>query len=182
MGVIVAHVAAFFVAEPHSHARDELLAATGHRYWAVTIAAALALLVASMATLVWNRVRAANPASAGEMFVEAAPRLALVQVLGFVLLEGVERITVGHGLLDLFAEPVVVIGIVAQIVVALLGAAVVALLTRLVDAVVASIRSGVARAPRVLSLPPEIPFIPSNLHLALGGLTLRGPPLLPATR
>jgi cytochrome bd-type quinol oxidase subunit 2 len=176
-GVILAHAAAFLIAEPHSHAREELLASTGHRYWALTITVALAILVGGLYSLVMSRIRAARPLSPGAMFLESAPRLALLQVVGFVLLESIERLSVGHPLSELFTEPVVVIGVVAQILVATLGAAVLALLSRAVDAIVAVLRRPEAGTRRVLSLAPTGTHRPVKALVAVGGRTVRGPPV-----
>ena len=175
-GVAFAHGLAYLLAEPNSHAREELLASTGHGSWALMIPAAMALLVAGLAGFVWTRVRRAPADSPSAIFLEAAPRLALLQTVFFVLLEAAERLSTGHSLVSLAAEPVVVIGVVGQIVVALLGAAFLALFSKVVDAIVAAVRRSALRAPR--SLPrrflADTPSLGSRL--ALGGPTVRGPP------
>jgi hypothetical protein len=176
LGVILAHVLAFLVAEPHSHVREELLASTGHRYWALTVSIALALFVGGLVSLVWNGVRAAQPRSAARLFLEAAPRLVPLQVIGFVLLEAAERLVVGHLTCDLLTEPVLVIGVITQVAVALVGAALIALLSRVVAALVSAIRRPIARAAQTLTPTSTSDHGWSPVHVAAGGRTLRGPP------
>jgi hypothetical protein len=177
VAVVLAHSAAFFLAEPNPHHRQALLAATGHRYWTLVASLAMALLVAGLASLVWKGVRGSGGSSTAETFVGLARRLALVQVLGFVLLEGAERLTVGGSLVELAGEPVLGIGIIAQILTAFVGAALVALLARVVEAIVASRSRGGARAPRAIRPVGTSNSTWSPAHLAVGGLTLRGPPI-----
>jgi hypothetical protein len=176
LGVIVAHGAAFVMAAPNPHVRQELLASTGHGYWAVAIAAGVGLFVAALAGVVWSGLRTPQPASAGNVFRRFASRLALLQVVGFVALEAVERVAVGGSLAELWTTPVVGLGIVAQVLVALVGAALVATLIRVVAAVASALRRVSARPARSLTAGATAGFVWAPAHLAVGGLTLRGPP------
>ena len=176
LGVIVAHGAAFVLAAPNPHARQELLASTGHGYWAVAIAAGVGLFVAALAGVVWAGLRTSEPASPGDVFRRFAARLALLQVVGFVLLEGAERVAVDGSLAELWTTPVLGIGIVAQVLVALVGAALVAALSRAVAVVALALRRAPARPARSLTATATSVSIWAPAHLAVGGLTLRGPP------
>ncbi len=178
LGVILAHCAAFLIVEPDAHMRHELLTETGHTYGT---GFGLALLVAGMASLVWNSIHASRMRSMSDVFRAVAPKLALLQVLGFVLLEAPERLIAGgsSALATLPAEPVFVIGVVAQVVVSIVGAAVVALLSRAVAAIVAALRQATARPARILTPTSTSDVSWSQVHLAVGGLSRRGPPSFP---
>ena len=174
-GVLLGHCSAFLIVEPDSHLRHRLLESTGHTYGT---GIGLAVFVGGLASLVWNSIQASRMQSMAEVFKAVAPKLALLQVLGFLLLEAIERL-VTHGSLagaaELTTEPVLAIGVVAQLVVSILGAAVVALLSRAVAAMATS-RPSTARPTRLL-IPTSTSDAPSSqVHLAVGGLTLRGPP------
>ncbi|MGH2723927.1 MAG: hypothetical protein ACRDI0_06610 [Actinomycetota bacterium] len=174
-GIALAHVVAFRLAVPHEAEREALLHSTGHAWWPALPAIAVAGVVATFIHLaLWRRSGGAP--SLGGVLAHAAARLILVQVLGFGLLEFVERILSGHGPLDLVREPAFLIGVGLQVVVALAIAALVVLVTRMVEALVSAMRPRRARAPRALRPPSAVVYTPSHAHVALGGLTLRGPP------
>ena len=178
LGVILAHCAAFLIVEPDSHLRHQLLSKTGHTYGT---GFGLAVFVAGLASLVWNSIHASRMRSTAEVFRAVAPKLALLQVAGFVLLEVAERLLTSgsFGLAGLVAEPVFVIGVVAQVVVSIAGAVVLALLSRAAAAIAAAIRRSTPRPVRVLVPTATTDATWSRVHLAIGGLTLRGPPSSP---
>jgi hypothetical protein len=175
LGVLLAHCAAFLIVEPDAHMRHELLTQTGHIYGT---GFGLALFVAGLASLVWNSIHASRMRSMAEVFRAVAPKLALLQVLGFVLLESAERlITSGSsGLLGLVTEPVFAIGVAAQVAVSIVGAVLIALLSRAAAAIAAAIRASTVRPARILIPTSTSDAAWSQVHLAIGGLTLRGPP------
>ena len=179
LGVVSAHVVAFLIVEPDPHLRHELLTETGHTYGAAGIAIGLALFVAGLASLVWNSIHASRMRSTADVFHGVVPRLALLQVLGFVFLEGAERV-IAHGsplaLAELAAEPVLAIGVMAQVLVSVVGAVVIALLSRAVSAIAAAVRESTVRPARILIPASTSDAEWSQVHLAIGGLTLRGPP------
>lgn len=176
-GVVLAHVLAYFAAAPHRHGEEILLQSSGHRHWAVVAALALGALVAS---LIWFTSQATRPESvwslgARAFFVSTARRLILLQVSGFVLLEASERLLFGAGFGQVFAEPVVLIGIVLQVVSALGAAGLLVVFARTLDRLCgrsSAARFGAAPGPR-----PRVCVLPPRFLLAAGGATLRGPPL-----
>ena len=176
VGVLVAHAAAFILAAPNPHVREELLASTGHGYWAVAIAAGVGVFVAGLAGLVWDGLRASVPAPMGDVFRRFSLRLAILQITGFVVLEAAERLAAGGSVADLWATSVLGIGIMAQVLVALIGAAVVATLSRVVAALASVGRRSFSRAARTLTATSTPDSIWAPAHVAVGGLTLRGPP------
>lgn len=175
LGVILAHCVAFLIVEPDAHMRHELLTRTGHMYGT---GFGLALFVAGLASLVWNSIHASRMRSMAEVFRAVAPKLAVLQVAGFVLLEAAERLFISGsvGLAELVTEPVFAIGVVAQIVVSIVGAVVIALLSRAVAAIAAALRPSLTRPARILIPTSTSDAAWSQVHLAVGGLTLRGPP------
>ena len=136
-GVVFAHVLAYFMAAPHRNGREMLLRASGHRHWAVVAAIALGALVAG---LIWFTTLATRPdrvwsLGARAFFVSTARRLVLLQVGGFVLLEASERLLFGAGFGQVLAEPVVLIGVVLQVVSALAAAGLLVIFARTLDRV-----------------------------------------------
>lgn len=179
LGVLLAHCAAFLIVEPDAHLRHELLTEKGHTYGT---GVGLALFVAGLASLVWNSIHASRIRSMSDVFRAVAPKLAFLQVVGFVLLEGAERLLSSgspSALAELAAEPVFAIGIVAQVVVSIVGAVVMALLSRAVAAIRAAVRATTTRPARILIPTSRSDATWSRVHLAVGGLTLRGPPFSP---
>src|SRR5918992_186185 len=67
-----------------------------------------------------------------------ASRLAVFQVLGFLALEGAERAAAGGHVLDALTEPVVALGVLVQVVVALAGALVARGIVEAVDRLVSA--------------------------------------------
>lgn len=176
-GVVLAHVLAYFIAAPHRQGREMLLRSGGHRHWAVVAALALGALVAS---LIWFTSQATRPErvwslGARAFFVSTARRLVLLQVSGFVLLEASERVLFGAGFGQVLAEPVVLIGIVLQVVSALGAAGLLVVFARTLDRVCgrsSAARFGASQDPR-----PRVCILPPRFLLAAGGPTFRGPPV-----
>lgn len=177
-GVVFAHVLAYFMAAPHRSGREMLLRASGHRHWAVVAAIALGALVAG---LIWFTTQATRPdrvwsVGAGAFFVSTARRLILLQVGGFVLLEASERLLFGAGFGQLLSEPIVLIGILLQVVSALGAAGLLFVFARTLDRLCG--RSSSARfAGGPPSPRPHVSVVPLRFLLAAGGATLRGPPV-----
>lgn len=180
-GVAFSHFLAFLVAKPDHADRSTLLAETGHSYWPYFIALALGALVAGLvgfaAERVWGRPPGDRP-GLRRMYGFTATRLVLLQVLGFLYLEAGERLAVHGSFASLFDEPVVLIGLVVQVVVALAAAALLILFARAVDGLRALLRP-LARPPKEVVLPRgALSFPRPALRLAVGGRTVRGPPTL----
>lgn len=170
-GLLAGHLVSYFVVAPDAHQRARLLAVTGHSDHSAFGTLALAATFAAVIGLFMQRMRSRCDRGA------ARPRIALalwgVQTLGFVLLETWER---GHGLagaLDLVHEPAFLIGLVAQLVVALAATAVVLLIRATVDALLRRFAPAPGRTP--------ITFVVSVVarardSVARSAWNLRGPP------
>jgi hypothetical protein len=100
--------------------------------------------------------------------------LILLQVLGFSVLELGERVLHGVVAAELVAEPVFLIGLVAQVVVALIAACLLRLFVRFVARLTS--RSKLERPARSLSF-FATDVITRRVLVAVGAGTLRGPPV-----
>jgi hypothetical protein len=156
-GLFGAHYLAFMFAAPHVHDRSELLAATGHGSWIpVAVAVATSLFLAFLR-------------GSGHGWSE----LALLQVVGFVALEGVERVGAHDGVSQLLSEPVFYLGLVLQLVVSLVAT----LLVR-VAVEVGRLLAGRRFSPRgsVTSAHTFVTRVRRVISVSAEAWNLRGPP------
>lgn len=166
--MLFAHWIAYVASYGDPHARAHVLGETGHGYWLYAAAFGLAAATFGFGALVRHDTSAKPVRSLGV-------RLARFQVAGFVALELSERWLTGHDVMQFLSEPVLWIGIVVQIAVALIGGSLVRHVARLVTA---------ARAKRnryatvTLSLPPLSRDVFRFLDPASDPLSRRGPPVL----
>lgn len=171
-GLLAGHVASYFVVAPDAHERAELLAVTGHAQHGVFGTLALAATFAAVIGIFMQRIRARRGPSTSRLRVAAL--LWGIQTAGFVVLETSER---GHGIAgvaELLHEPAFLIGLVAQLVVALVATAIVLL-----------VRATAAALLRLFSVPAgasEAPVFPDRSvarprdSVARSAWNLRGPP------
>ena len=119
-GTCAGHYLSYLVAAPDPHHRAELLEATGHAGESPFLVVAIAALLATCIAALSGRARDRAP-----RFLSVLGSLVLMQIFAFVGIEVVERVTVHASLTDSLVEPVFVLGLVAQVVVAILGALIV---------------------------------------------------------
>jgi hypothetical protein len=172
-GAALAHALAFAVVAPDPTQRGRLLDETGHVAWPVIVSVALAALVVALVRFAVGRIHQGDRLPPGELWRLTAGRLMALQILGFVALEAVERVASGHPLSQLLGEPVVLIGVAIQVLVALGAAALLVLLARLVDRL---IPRTLPRAPRVLGGPGAWEDLFPRPRLVAGPVNPRGPP------
>ncbi|HEY2959752.1 MAG TPA: hypothetical protein VGM21_16330 [Actinomycetota bacterium] len=146
-GAAVSHTLIYLVEVPDAGARDAVLAATGHAYWSVAVAAAVVLGLVAVGSVAARRflhgLRLAGPSP--EPVDRLALRLALYQSAIFVVQEGVERLAAGGSSGGLAAgTDLLLTGIAVQVLVALGIAVLLAGLGRAAEAV-----------GRALRVPPE---------------------------
>jgi hypothetical protein len=146
-GAAVSHTLIYLVEVPDAGARDAVLAATGHAYWSVAVAAAVVLGLVAVGSVAARRflhgLRRAGPSP--EPVDRLALRLALYQSAIFVVQEGVERLAAGGSSGGLAAgTDLLLTGIAVQVLVALGIAVLLAGLGRAAEAV-----------GRALRVPPE---------------------------
>ena len=116
-GVVAAHAADYALAIPDPARRSHELAATGHGYWPVALAAAFLAAAAAVAFAARKGLRVARSAPV----LPAAWRLAGGQVLLFIVVETVERLGVGVDPRPFLHSPQFALGIALQIAVALVA-------------------------------------------------------------
>jgi uncharacterized membrane protein len=174
-GVVVAHVLAFLLVAPNPLQRGELLEATGHGAWRFLLPIAMGAVVVALAGFASGRSREDRPTPPAALFRGTAGRLVTLQLAAFLLLEALERLAAGHGLTDLLREPVIAIGLVAQVLVALVGAALLVMFARLLDRLVQFLRI-IPRAPRVLTPRGVLDGTFPRIRIATGPVNPRGPP------
>ena len=173
-GVAVAHLLAFLLVAPDPVRRQRLLESTGHGAWPLIVTLAMGVLVVGLAGLA-----ARPPAQLG--WRARGPllgRLLLLQVAGFLLLEGLERLAMGKGLEsigDLPFEPVILIGLVTQAITALVALMLVVFLDRVIVALT-DVLWPRPRAPRSLVLSEIVERHLPLPRFATGPANPRGPP------
>jgi hypothetical protein len=188
-GVVVAHVLAYALASPDASAHAELLEETGHELWPLTTAAATGAVAAALLGFVSERVqhaqrgfvservrRAQRGSPRARLFVHGAPRLALLQSLGFVALEALERLLSGGEVAHLLSEPAVVIGLLLQVGVAVAAVGLLAFLARTIEILIAR------RSPPSAHRDVPVESLSTRLWaprfgVAVGGATVRAPPV-----
>jgi len=175
-GIVAAHCVAYIMMAPEGEERALLMDATGHQFWGVVFALGLGVGVAGVS---WLMVNFLHPSTAEHskvnLFAFAAPRLMALQVGGFVLLEATERMFMGGGAHALL-EPVVIVGLVVQIAVALVAAVILSLLTRTLHALLSTSNRPSVGAERTLPRPTSR-WVQPSLAPGTGAGTWRGPPL-----
>jgi hypothetical protein len=177
-GLVLGHVATYALLFPDPHHRGLVLAASGHAYLPSLAHLACILAAASLAAIVartWVE-RDTRPASS---FAAAAVVLALTQAFAFVGQELLERVLSGSPLRDLFTGPLLIVGVGAQLLLALGGAALAAWIRRTTPrlaAVAVSSRIGMWRGAAPLR--PIDAFVATPTS-AFGGVhPARSPPSL----
>jgi hypothetical protein len=173
-GVVLAHWLAYVLATPSALDRHELLQRTGHGAWAYVVALAVGVLVATVAGGLRERLRRGR--SYAPTAAVAWARLLAYQSLLFVALEAVERIVSGGTPLTLATEPVILIGLGIQVIVAGIGALALVGLDRAADALVRRLHT----RHRVRSRSPRRRLDRRVILFSrpvLASITPRGPPL-----
>jgi hypothetical protein len=118
--LLLGHGLTYAVVQPDAHARAGLLASTGHAYIHLLEGPALALALGSVLAAAALGLRRIDPAPRRASLFR---RLATIQIAAFATMEIAERIASGSiGRARLADAAVVGLGIVVQIVLALIGA------------------------------------------------------------
>src|SRR5919109_779376 len=126
-GVVAAHALAFLVVAPDPVRREQLLDATGHKGWPLVVSVLMGVLVVGLVGFAADSLRRGRIA---RVPLGTVGRLIFLQGVGFVLLEGLERLATGRGLgalVELPSEPVIAIGLALQVLLAFAGAMLLAL-------------------------------------------------------
>jgi hypothetical protein len=179
-GVVLAHWLAYVLAIPGTHARMQVLAASGHSYWVMAIKFAVVLGLAAIGALFLRHLdRSPRPWESGpETFSAIAARLSLLQVMAFTAMEVTERLVVGAPVAHLFHHRLFLMGLALQLIVASAGALLLLWFSRTAERAAAALGRPLLLRPRPAVLRRiriEIQAIPP-VDLVRGGVGLRGPP------
>ena len=174
-GILLTHWLAYFIAAPHGHGRSALLESTGHRYFATVVAVLLGCAVVALTRAVTMSGRVSGPFE-HDGRARTFAWLFGVQLVGFLVLEGGERLLFAPEASPshLLHEPVVLTGLVVQVLVAALNTLLVRSFLVLVRAVTSARRpasSGAAPLPSWDSVYRARPIAPCR-----GAASLRAPP------
>jgi hypothetical protein len=149
-GLVLGHWLAYALAAPEHHARDRVLAETGHGYLPFVTQVALlggAIALAGLfLTRMTSRIHRGSPA-------RDAAALFAVQSGVFLAMEIGERLLSGASLHDLTHGPLLAIGLGVQAVVAIAGAILMRLTERAAEAAGTLARSGPTPARLIEAIP-----------------------------
>jgi hypothetical protein len=174
-GLVLGHALAYLIAIPDPHERAFALQRAGHAYLPALDQAALMLAIAGVAAVV-VRAFARRRDGATERFGRVAALLAVVQTSAFVCQEVLERLVSGAPLGELAHDQILVIGVLVQVLVAIVAAGVLWLLARTSSRLAATSLSHL-RLPRERTL-LSLPVTERRAHallLATAG-SIRAPP------
>jgi hypothetical protein len=178
-GIVAAHCLAYILIAPDGDKRASLMDATGHRFWGLVFALALGAGVAGMSGVLVRFLHLSTAEHSNvNLFGFSASRLMALQVGGFMLLEVTERTFMGSGAHSI-VEPVVLLGLALQVVVALVSALLLCLLTKTLHALLSGTSLTSVKAAGILPRFASTRWFQPSLAPGTGAGTLRGPPLRP---
>jgi hypothetical protein len=176
-GVLGGHWAAYRVTLPEANLRDHVLAQAGHGYWAIAARGGVALALAAVVAVVLRGVRGGGGApSTRSRTVALAWRLAALQVVGFVVLEVVERVASGASLAGLLSHRLLAAGVLIQVLVSMASALAMVLLHRAAAVIGQALRNRPEPGLPAPRLGPTRTGALIRLTLA-GAAGLRSPPV-----
>jgi hypothetical protein len=177
-GVVVAHGLAYLLAFPQSLLRQQVLAETGHSYWAAAVAlamvCALIAVVTTIAEHVGRGIRHGRPRSPWELYRAALIRLAAIQSAVFLLQEVLERVRAGAPVSELLHGNFLAIGLATQLVVAVAIALVLTLLGLTAEAIGRAFSKGSTRRTIAALILPAQEIV--RAALVLSSDPARAPP------
>ena len=178
-GVVIAHGLAYLLAFPQGLLRRQVLAETGHSYWAAAVALAMVCaLVAGVTTItehVGRGIRHDRPRNPWQVYRAALVRLAALQSVVFVLQEVLERVRAGAPVSELLHGNFLAIGVAMQLAVALVVALVLTLLGLTGEAIGRALSMGSTR--RAIALPVASGQDIVRAGVAVSSDPARAPPL-----
>ena len=131
-GVLVGHAIAYGLLRPDEHAREGLLAATGHAYLHLANETGLLLVLIALAVALLGRVGRPGGED-GPSFGTLFRSLAGFQVTVFVAIELLERVSSGAPLSGMVGGSVLPLGVFAQLVIAAIASFLIHHLLRVAD-------------------------------------------------
>jgi uncharacterized membrane protein len=179
-GVVLGHMLAYLAVFPHAADRRAVLAVTGHSYWATAEAIAIVCALVSVLGTIARHVGLAKrhePAhDAWAHYRSSALQLAALQSAIFLVQETLERVHVGAPLSGLLHDGFIGVGIVMQVLVAMVLALILTVLGLTAEAIGRALaRSRVARRMGQPVARPTQVF--ARRDVAAGRYRTRAPPL-----
>lgn len=168
-GTLAAHSIAYWLVAPDAHHHATLLLDTGHGYWGLVTPFAMGLAAAGIAGAL------VSGTGSTVRFMAIARRAVTLQAGAFLAMETIERASVGGPLL-VVQEPVVLVGLAVQVVIAIALTLLLVVLTRCLGNPAGS--SDLLAAPPVHAgslIARTASRNPSELRY--GGALLRAPPV-----
>jgi hypothetical protein len=181
VGAAVGHSIAYLMVAPQGRTRAALLAGTGHGYWSTVVAAEIVLgLLVVVSTIVrrfGDGLRRAPRAPGEEPWAWLVARLGLLQTTIFIVQEVLERTVSGNPVSLVVSDRLLVVGVLVQLLVAVVVATVLVWLGRAAEAVGRAFARGPLPRPVQLRLlrPRSVARTRSRPNGALGS---RAPPCL----
>jgi hypothetical protein len=174
-GLTLGHWAAYAIATPGAHAREQLLHATGHGYLA--FATQVAVLAAGLGLVALFLGRYSLREGRGS-FGSDTVVLAAVQSVTFFAMEVGERLASGASLHDLTHGGLLTIGLAVQISVAIAGAGALRLTDHAAEVAGALREVTPLREARSLAIIATVSFVAPR-RPAMRSVASRAPPSLP---
>ena len=167
-GFVSGHAAAYMVVHPEGSDRAAAMHASGHGYWGVAVAIGVTAAIGALAATGWRA------AASSRVEVRPVP-LAAGQVVLFAAAEAAERSVAGVPFTQLVDAPEFLVGILVQVIVAVIAVWLLRRWGGLIESVFRRPRQGAATPAASATLAP-----PPVLRLATGCLRTRAPPHLAA--
>jgi hypothetical protein len=176
-GLIGGHVVSYLLTAPAAPVRRLLLTETGHSYFPRAVAIAVALTAVAGVGAIFRGATRGRRASGDPLTFQATfQRLAAAQSIGFVILEVLERKAAGATLAGLGG--LLPRGLVIQVLVAAFAATALWLLDRAGASLTHALRGyHPASAEDTAASLPVVVRVARPTPVALGAISLRGPPL-----
>jgi hypothetical protein len=180
-GAAAGHSIAYLIVAPQGRTRAALLAGTGHGYRSTAVAAEIVLGLLALVTFLARRfdrgLRPGRRPAGEEPWAWLTTRLCLLQVSVFSLQEVLERAATGRPLSELVNDRLLLIGILAQVVVAVLVATLLVWLGRAAEAAGRALgRRRLPRPTRVLIHRPATAGRPASRPRGIRGIRAPPPP------
>jgi hypothetical protein len=138
VGAAVGHSIAYLIVAPQGRTRAALLAGTGHGYWSTAVAAELVVGLLMVVSMIAGRFRDGlrqAPRAGDVPWAWLAVRLCLLQTAIFTVQEVLERTVSGHPVSLVVSDRLVVVGVLVQLVLAVVAATLLVWLGRAAEAV-----------------------------------------------
>lgn len=174
-GLLIGHFLAYLLAVPDPDHRDLVLRDTGHVYLPTLGQVALILFAAAVVTVTGRAIGASRRADRARL-TTLAGRLVVLQVGAFAIQEVAERLVARAPLGDLLSTRVLIVGVVAEAIVAVVAASLLHWWSRIASRIAQTLRSRAASPRPVPALALTVALgRPARLPI-LGSLSARAPP------